>query len=70
MNRSADERCGTCAYFIKDRAAIEAAIPNLTIIGSAYASVAGSDGLCRHHDEIRPARDACSAYRRMDDTTR
>jgi hypothetical protein len=42
---------------------MEAAIPTLAILGSAYASVAWDDGLCRHWDALRSPRDSCDAYR-------
>jgi hypothetical protein len=54
--------CGTCARFIADRPAIEAAIPTLAIFGSAYASVAWDDGLCGRWDAMRSPRDTCEAY--------
>jgi hypothetical protein len=57
------ERCAGCTHFLRDRAAIEALVPNLTVFGSAYASVAWDSGLCRNWDAFRSPRDTCAAYR-------
>ncbi len=54
--------CRTCAHFICDRRLIEAAIPNLTVLGSAYASVAADDGLCRRHDIVTSRRAGCADH--------
>lgn len=54
--------CGTCRHFLDDRAAIEAAIPGLTVFGSAYASVTAGDGICRLHDTCITRRDGCADH--------
>lgn len=60
--RDPGECCARCAHFLSDRAAIEALVPNLSVFGSAYASVAWDIGLCRHWDGFRAPRDTCAAY--------
>ena len=49
--------CATCRYFETDPARIEAMLPGLTVLGSAYASVAARDGMCLRHDTYQS--DAC-----------
>ncbi len=39
--------CQHCVHFDDDPAAIEAAIPGLIMLGSAYASARGHAGLCQ-----------------------
>jgi hypothetical protein len=47
MNADSSLRqCRFCVHFSNDPAAIEAAIPGLAAMSSAYASVRGDDGLC------------------------
>jgi|GEM_PF-2538043 len=54
--------CARCRWFETARDRIEAAVPGLTVLGSAYASVAGNDGLCRARDTIQSPRDRCAAF--------
>ncbi len=60
--KESGERCARCVHFLSDRAAIEALVPNLSVFGSAHASVAWDSGLCRHWDAFRSPRDTCAAY--------
>jgi hypothetical protein len=53
--------CRCCAHFDADAARIEAALPGLSALGSAYATVRSNDGLCRLHDRYVAATSACSA---------
>ncbi len=59
---TAPPRCGGCAHFVADPAAIEAAIPGLASLGSALAAVRGQDGLCRHHDILLAASSRCADF--------
>lgn len=42
-----DRTCRDCAQFVDDPAAIEAWIPNFTMLGSAYSSARGVAGICQ-----------------------
>jgi len=48
--------CRECRHFIDDPSAVEAALPSVTILGSAYSSVRGRAGVCqrsgRFHDPM------------------
>ena len=54
--------CASCRHFQADRAAIEAALPGLTVLGSAYASVTAGDGICTLHDTYLSRRDRCADH--------
>ncbi len=47
-----DATCQHCAHFVDDPAFIEAAIPNMTMLGSAYASARGHAGICQALDRF------------------
>jgi hypothetical protein len=57
-----EERCGTCRYFCQAPHEIESQIPGLRSLGSVYASVRASDGLCRRHDRYLGASSYCDEY--------
>jgi len=44
--------CRQCARFIDDPADLERELPAFRILGSAYASVRGSAGICRQLDRF------------------
>jgi hypothetical protein len=54
--------CIHCAYFSSAPALIEAEIPGLRALGSAYASVRGDDGICAKHQRYIPATAACADF--------
>ena len=54
--------CLRCGHFVNDPARIEALTPGLTVFGSAYASVSGTDGLCVELDRIVSGRDRCGRF--------
>jgi hypothetical protein len=54
--------CRSCVHFETDRAIIEAMLFGLTVLGSAYGSVAADDGICRLHDTFQSCRFLCAAY--------
>jgi hypothetical protein len=39
--------CRSCEHFDDDPASIEAQLPGITILGSAYGSVRGDAGICQ-----------------------
>jgi hypothetical protein len=57
-------QCAGCARFIDDPARIEALIPGLLSMGSAWASVRADDGICAEHDLMVRARDSCDRFSR------
>jgi hypothetical protein len=64
--------CRHCSRFADDPAAIEREFPGLTILGSVYASVRGSAGICRELDRFVdpiPAADCPSFMPRGEATT-
>jgi hypothetical protein len=56
--------CADCAHFINEPARIEALIPGLNAMGSAWASVRADDGICAVHDLMVSARDSCDRFTR------
>ena len=54
--------CATCRYFESDPERIEAMLPGLNVLGSAYASVAADDGLCLRHDTYQSSRCRCADH--------
>ena len=59
FRRRLGKTCATCSRFQGDPAAIESLLPGLTVMGSAYASVAAGDGVCTRHDTIESRRSCC-----------
>ena len=55
-------RCGTCANFRNDPAYLEKAVPGLTSMSSAHASVRADDGICIAHDRYLSARASCADF--------
>jgi hypothetical protein len=56
--------CRECEFFVDDPAVIEREFPGINILGSMYASVRGSAGICRQFDRFMdpvPAAD-CPAF--------
>lgn len=59
--------CRHCAHFVDSPAAIEARIPNLTMLGSAYSSARGHAGLCEEYGRFMdpmPAQ-SCPSFQRQ-----
>ncbi len=44
--------CVNCKFFINDPDRVEQAIPGLTALSSAYASVRADAGICSRHDRF------------------
>jgi hypothetical protein len=73
--RSARDRlaatCRACTHFVDDPAVIEAWIPNLTMLGSAYSSARGTAGICAEFDcftDPVPA-ERCASYQAREGIT-
>jgi hypothetical protein len=62
---AADLSCRDCVHFEDDPVAIEARLPHIAILGSAYSSTRGSAGFCleldRFHDPLPAA--GCRHFR-------
>jgi hypothetical protein len=61
--------CRQCRQFIDDPGAVEKEFPGIKILGSAYASVRGSAGVCRAFDRFMdpiPAAE-CPSFRSKDE---
>lgn len=54
--------CRTCRHFEDSPAALEAALPGLASLSSAYAAVRADDGLCALHDRYLAGRSVCDRY--------
>ena len=54
--------CRNCQYSVLRPDALEAAIPGLNILSSAYGSVRGETGLCRRHDKFVTASSTCADF--------
>ncbi|MFI4867883.1 MAG: hypothetical protein ACHQDD_00850 [Steroidobacterales bacterium] len=57
-----EEHCGSCRYFCQAPHEIESQLPGLRSLGSVFASVRASDGLCRRHDRYIGASSRCAGY--------
>lgn len=62
FRRPGSQSCAECRYFEADPKRIEAMIPGLTVLGSAYASVAAGDGICLRHDTYQSGRFGCGDF--------
>jgi hypothetical protein len=55
-------RCGFCRHFTNDGATLEASFPGLVAMGSGFASVRASDGICRLEGLYLSARAGCHRF--------
>ncbi len=53
--------CAKCRHFENSPPALEAALPGLNVLSSAYAAVRASDGLCALHDRYVAATSVCGS---------
>jgi len=58
----AARNCGACRHFRNDPAYLEAAIPGLSSLGSAAASVRADDGLCLIRERYLTAHASCERF--------
>ena len=54
--------CGACRHFRNDPAYLEAAIPGLSSLSSAAASVRADDGICGLHGRYLEANRSCADF--------
>ena len=55
--------CLDCSQFNAAPLDIEAALPGLATLSSAYASVRANDGLCAQHERYVAASSVCAQHR-------
>jgi hypothetical protein len=65
VSHAARDACRGCRHFDGDAAALEAALPGLSSLSSAYAAVRSDDGLCRHLDRYVAATSVCAQHQRQ-----
>jgi hypothetical protein len=56
------EACRICIHFDNDPAALEAAVPGWTALGSAYGSTRAEDGICGLHGIFVSAAQCCARF--------
>ena len=54
--------CGTCQHFCQAGAELEASLPGLRSLGSAYSSVRAADGLCTLHARYLTPTSSCAMH--------
>jgi hypothetical protein len=54
--------CSGCSHFDDAAARIEAALPGLSSLSSAYAAVRSGDGLCAVHDRYVAPSSRCGSH--------
>jgi hypothetical protein len=54
--------CADCRHFNARPSDIEAALPGLSSLSSAYAAVRSDDGICAVHDRYITASSVCAQY--------
>jgi hypothetical protein len=54
--------CGQCKHFQNQPALLEAALPGLYSLSSAYAAVRRDDGICAVHERYVAASSVCEAF--------
>jgi hypothetical protein len=63
-----EPRCQSCRHFTRAAAELEALLPGLRTLSSAYAAVRSEDGLCSVHDRYVAAYSHCAAHQRQEST--
>jgi hypothetical protein len=54
--------CHSCRHFEQSASEIEAALPGLSSLGSAYAAVRYEDGICGMHDRYVASSSDCALH--------
>jgi hypothetical protein len=60
--KTVDTCCAGCRHFNGRPLDIEAALPGLSSLGSAYSAVRSQDGICGVHDRYVAASSFCARY--------
>ena len=59
---AAKRPCRLCRHFLGASRELEAELPGLTILSSAYGESMGDQGLCRLHDRLVPPSHTCQDF--------
>jgi hypothetical protein len=62
MRRPDLPSCARCKHFQNDALQVEAALPGLSSLSSAFAAVRCSDGICAVHERYVAASSICPAF--------
>jgi hypothetical protein len=62
MSSVRTDSCAGCRHFNARPLDIEAALPGLSSLSSAYAAVRSNDGICAVHDRYVAASSVCAAF--------
>lgn len=62
MKQPDSASCHECKHFQNEAAHVEAALPGLSSLSSAYAAVRYSDGVCAVHRRYIAASSICSTF--------
>jgi hypothetical protein len=62
MRQIVSASCGQCKHFQNDARQVEAALPGLSSLSSAYAAVRCDDGICAVHERYIAASSVCPAF--------
>ena len=62
MSQIDSPSCLKCKHFNHAPAELEAALPGLSSLSSAYAAVRCDDGICAVHDRYVAASSVCAAF--------
>jgi hypothetical protein len=62
MSEAASPACLTCKHFNHAPVDLEAALPGLSSLSSAYAAVRGDDGICAVHQRYVTSSSVCPAF--------
>ena len=65
-HRCAEGCCAGCRHFNDRPLDLEAALPGLSSLSSAYAAVRADDGICAMHDRYVTATSRCALYAEAD----
>jgi hypothetical protein len=62
MRQPDSPSCRQCKHFQNQPSQVEAALPGLASLSSAYAAVRCSDGICAVHERYVAASSVCAAF--------
>jgi hypothetical protein len=62
MKRPNAPACRQCRHFQNEAMEVEAALPGLSSLSSAFAAVRCSDGICAVHERYVAASSVCPAF--------
>jgi hypothetical protein len=62
MSQAVLASCGQCKHFQNGANQVEAALPGLSSLSSAYAAVRCDDGVCAVHERYIAASSVCPAF--------